>query len=98
MNAVTTGSDQARAAPARAREVSKRVSANGGPRGLTISRYSRCSAVSSVSSANSVTAMIPFIGVRSSCVMFASNSDLAVASAAALTSRMIHHPFSVRLY
>ena len=57
---------------------------------LTVSKYSRCSAVSSVSRASSVIPMIPFMGVRISWLMLAKNSDLRrEASSAASLARTI---------
>ncbi len=49
-----------------------------------VSSRSRCSADSSVSSASSVIPMIPFIGVRSSWLMFARKLLLASLAASAI--------------
>ena len=56
------------------------------PDDLTMSRYSRCSAVRSVPSASSVMPMTPFIGVRISWLMLARNSLFARLAASAASS------------
>ncbi len=50
---------------------------------FAIVKYSRCSGERSVSSVSSVMPMMPFIGVRISCDMFARNSLFAVLAASA---------------
>ena len=60
------------------------------PDALTMSRYSRCSALRSVSSASSVMPMTPFIGVRISWLILARNSLFArLAASAALSARFL---------